>query len=93
MTSNTDALRHTQTTTGTSQTALQRALALAEAAGDTDRVALLRTLWPALERRRAADTAAAWPQYRERRRRLRPQLTIDDAMITAWLGGGLPPAR
>lgn len=83
MTSNTDTLK----------TALHRALALAEAAGDTARVAALRALWPALERRRAADAAAAWPRYRERRRRLPPRLAIDDEMVEAWLRGGSPPPR
>jgi hypothetical protein len=90
MTSNTNALRHRRAMPRTPGTALNRALALAEAAGDTERVAALRALWPALDRRRPTTAGAAWPRHRERRR-IAPRLTIDDAMIEAWLGGTLPP--
>ena len=78
MTSNADALRHL--------------LALAEAAGDTKQVALLRAVWPALERRRPTAAGATWPRHRERRRRIPPGLSFDDALAEAWLlGRPLPP--
>jgi hypothetical protein len=89
MTSNTTARRHRPARPGTPGTALHRALALAEAAGDTARVAALRALWPALDRRRPTSAGAAWPRHRERRR-IAPRLAIDEAMIEAWLGGALP---
>jgi len=89
MTSDTNARLYRQAMPRTPETVLHRALALAEAAGDTARVAALRALWPALDRRRPTAAGAAWPRQRERRR-IAPRLTIDDAMIEAWLGGALP---
>ena len=72
--------------------ALKQLLALAEAAEDTAQVALLRAVWPALERRRPTAAGATWPRLRERRRRIPPCLSFDDALAEAWLlGRPLPP--
>ena len=73
--------------------ALQQLLALAEAAGDTEQVALLRAVWPALERRRPPAAGATWPPHRERRRRISPGLSFDDALAEAWLLGRPLPLR
>ena len=92
MTTDTDSLRLPGTAAATAIAALHRALAQAEAAGDSARIATLRALWLDLERRRLGETRADRPWHRERRRRTPPRLVIDDDLADAWLSGRpLPP--
>jgi hypothetical protein len=92
MTHTTDNLRLPGTAAEAEVAALDRALALAEAAGESARVATLRALWFDLERRRLANARTAAPGHRERRHQPPPHLVIDDELADAWLRGRpLPP--
>ena len=73
MTHTTDPLLPRGTTAEVTVAALHRALALAEAAGDTARAATLRAAWFDLERRRLTLARAARPWHQERRRHPPPR--------------------